>query len=114
MKHLHHQAEAFDIGVYFEANGHGTVIFSERALASFKNRAGKSSKQVWAMDLLYSLSQLINQTVGDALSDTLLVEAILAIKEINLEQWDAGFTNLPNKQEKVKVVTMNCLLMGRK
>ena len=25
VKHLHHRAQEFDIGVYFEANGHGTV-----------------------------------------------------------------------------------------
>jgi hypothetical protein len=25
VKHLHHEAQKFDIGVYFEANGHGTV-----------------------------------------------------------------------------------------
>lgn len=25
VKHLHHTAKEFDIGVYFEANGHGTV-----------------------------------------------------------------------------------------
>ena len=25
VKYLHHEAEKFDIGVYFEANGHGTV-----------------------------------------------------------------------------------------
>jgi len=27
VKHLHHAAMQFDIGVYFEANGHGTVVF---------------------------------------------------------------------------------------
>merc|ERR1719204_418572 len=31
VKHLHHKALDFDIGVYFEANGHGTVIFSQHA-----------------------------------------------------------------------------------
>jgi phosphomannomutase len=31
VKFLHHKAQEFDIGVYFEANGHGTVVFSERA-----------------------------------------------------------------------------------
>jgi len=25
VKHLHHAAMQFDVGVYFEANGHGTV-----------------------------------------------------------------------------------------
>jgi hypothetical protein len=28
VKYLHHAALDFDIGVYFEANGHGTVVFS--------------------------------------------------------------------------------------
>jgi phosphomannomutase len=30
VKHLHAAAEQFDIGVYFEANGHGSVVFSNR------------------------------------------------------------------------------------
>lgn len=32
VKFLHHCALAFDLAVYFEANGHGTVLFSERLL----------------------------------------------------------------------------------
>ena len=32
VKHLHHAALAFDVGIYFEANGHGTVLFGERFL----------------------------------------------------------------------------------
>lgn len=31
VKHLHHKAVEYDIGVYFEANGHGTVVFSNHA-----------------------------------------------------------------------------------
>jgi hypothetical protein len=31
VKHLHHKALDFDIGVYFEANGHGTVLYSPKA-----------------------------------------------------------------------------------
>lgn len=31
VKYLHHRAQEFDVGVYFEANGHGTVVFSENA-----------------------------------------------------------------------------------
>lgn len=27
VKYLHHEAKRFDIGIYFEANGHGTVLF---------------------------------------------------------------------------------------
>jgi phosphoacetylglucosamine mutase len=30
VKYLHQKAADFDVGVYFEANGHGTVLFSNR------------------------------------------------------------------------------------
>lgn len=29
VKYLHEKATEFDIGIYFEANGHGTILFSE-------------------------------------------------------------------------------------
>lgn len=32
VKYLHEEAVRFDIGIYFEANGHGTVLFSESLL----------------------------------------------------------------------------------
>ncbi|KAH9643156.1 hypothetical protein HF086_010608, partial [Spodoptera exigua] len=31
VKHLHSAAHKYDIGVYFEANGHGTVLYSSKA-----------------------------------------------------------------------------------
>jgi phosphoacetylglucosamine mutase len=32
VKNLHHRAEEFEIGIYFEANGHGTVLFQPEAV----------------------------------------------------------------------------------
>uniref|UniRef100_A0A8C0MHN5 Phosphoacetylglucosamine mutase n=1 Tax=Canis lupus familiaris TaxID=9615 RepID=A0A8C0MHN5_CANLF len=66
VKHLHHKAQEFDIGVYFEANGHGTAA-------------------------------------GDAISDMLVIEAILTLKGLTVQQWDALYMDLPNRQLKVKV-----------
>lgn len=34
----------------------------------------------------------------------LLIEAILAIKGMTIQQWDAIYTDLPNRQLKVKVL----------
>lgn len=45
VKHLHHAALKFDIGVYFEANGHGTVVFSNIA----KNLIEKSAKGIYIL-----------------------------------------------------------------
>lgn len=32
VKHLHHAAQEYDVGVYFEANGHGTVSVETQCL----------------------------------------------------------------------------------
>ncbi len=39
VKYLHHRAVEFDIGVYFESNGHGTVVFSKKAQMEIKTAA---------------------------------------------------------------------------
>lgn len=44
------------------------------------------------------------KAIGDAISDMLLIEAILAIKGMTIQQWDAIYTDLPNRQLKVKVL----------
>lgn len=46
---------------------------------------------------------LINQTVGDAVSDMLLVEAILAAKGWSEKEWDSTYRDLPSRQRKVVV-----------
>lgn len=42
VKHLHHKAIEYDIGVYFEANGHGTIVFSDKARQAIKKAAENS------------------------------------------------------------------------
>lgn len=39
VKFLHHMATQYHIGVYFEANGHGTVVFSDQAKAAIRAAA---------------------------------------------------------------------------
>ncbi len=39
VKHLHHAALSFDVGVYFEANGHGTVVLAKAAEAKIRAAA---------------------------------------------------------------------------
>ena len=33
VKYLHHAAREYDIGIYFEANGHGTLLVSDRLVS---------------------------------------------------------------------------------
>lgn len=106
VKHLHHKAQEFDIGVYFEANGHGTVLFSKGAEEKIKQQAqneNAADEKRKAAKILESTINLINQTVGDAISDMLVIEAVLALKGLAVHHWDAMYTDLPNRQLKVKV-----------
>ncbi|KAG5461821.1 MAG: hypothetical protein BJ554DRAFT_5929, partial [Olpidium bornovanus] len=122
VKHLHHAAESYDIGVYFEANGHGTVLFSERALKAIRSATGygrrfpgyfflpvveqgfrSDDSQKVAVRQLLALTNLINQAVGDALSDMLLVETILTCRRWTPADWDRVYTDYPSRLVKVLV-----------
>ena len=87
MKYLHQKALEFDIGIYFEANGHGTVLFSQKAIEVFQEASSSDSLSLEgreAAQQLLALTALINQAVGDAISDLLLVEAILINKSVRV------------------------------
>ncbi|KAJ4431489.1 hypothetical protein ANN_20087 [Periplaneta americana] len=106
VKHLHHKALEYDIGVYFEANGHGTVIFSDAATKRIGTAAADSSlhaDQKLAVERLKALMDVINQTVGDAISDMLIVETILHARGWSIQDWEATYVDLPNRQLKVVV-----------
>lgn len=106
VKHVHHKAGEFDIGVYFEANGHGTVLFTDDVVDKMKaivQDTDASSEKHKAAELFLSMVDLINQTVGDATSDMLVVETILYEKGWSLEEWGAAYIDLPNRQRKVTI-----------
>ena len=106
VKHLHHKAQDFDIGVYFEANGHGTVLFSDEAQSKVVAQAkavGLDESTRDAAVKLETLMHLINQTVGDAISDLLVVETVLCQRDWTCEDWNTAYTDLPSRQTKVMV-----------
>ena len=109
VKYLHHKAEDFDIGVYFEANGHGTILFSKRLLSSLTKlqvemqSAGVADRKKVAVERLLACADVITQAVGDALSDMLLIIAALHILCMDMRSWESMYTDLPSKQLKVPV-----------
>jgi phosphoacetylglucosamine mutase len=103
VKHLHHEAERYNVGVYFEANGHGTVLFNSEAQSIVQQAQPSTPAQTLALDQLKALMDLINQTVGDAISDMLLVETILTHRQWTCSMWDQAYTDLPSRLVKVVV-----------
>lgn len=108
VKHLHHVAVTkYDISVYFEANGHGAVLFSERAVARLRELAAKEEGEGGGLGpagrmLLYA-DGLINQAVGDAYSALLFVSLALRRRGWTIADWLALYDDLPSKQAKAKV-----------
>ncbi|KAH9398665.1 Phosphoglucomutase-3 [Tyrophagus putrescentiae] len=104
VKHLHRKAEHCQIGVYFEANGHGTILFSNEV----NERIKQSSSNVYAQQLMHFID-LVNETVGDAISDMLIVESILNSLALTIEEWDELYTDLPNRLLKQEVKDRNAI-----
>ncbi|CAH1396566.1 unnamed protein product [Nezara viridula] len=112
VKHLHHKALEYDIGVYFEANGHGTVLFSNNARnlitqAAADERLPDSKRQM--VIRLKQLTELINSTVGDAISDMFLVETVLYFRGWSIQDWFSVYANLPNRLSKVTITDRNTI-----
>jgi phosphoacetylglucosamine mutase len=116
VKHVHSMAhDSFDVAVYFEANGHGTVLFGgnfyafiESAQAALQNARGDSGSSIdvasqIALERLALLPLLVNQAVGDALSDLLLVDAILQVQGQTMRDWNGLYQDLSSRQAKVRV-----------
>lgn len=103
VKNLHHEAEKFDVGIYFEANGHGTVIFSPEAESKIFKYESKNEQEAESIKLLQEFTKLINQTVGDAISDLLVILIILKYLNYKPKDWNQSYTDLPNRLIKVIV-----------
>lgn len=115
VKFVHAAAAAYDIGVYFEANGHGTVLFHPAFLARLETAveghtesgalaaALGSATAATALRQLLSVSRVVNQAVGDALSDALFIEAVLTLKGWSVRDWDGIYEDLPSRQAKLAV-----------
>ncbi|MCL7046305.1 hypothetical protein MKW94_015059 [Papaver nudicaule] len=116
VKYLHEKAYEYDIGIYFEANGHGTILFSASFLSWLETRnkelasTSEGSEQQLSVKRLLAVSELINQAVGDALSGVLLVEVILRHTGWSIQRWSELYQDLPSRQLKVKVVDRTAVI----
>ena len=55
------------------------------------------------LSVVITIHLLSFQTTGDAISDLLLVETILHARGWSIADWNSSYTELPNRQVKVKV-----------
>ncbi|TYZ69303.1 hypothetical protein PybrP1_003931 [[Pythium] brassicae (nom. inval.)] len=111
VKFCHKKASEFDIGVYFEANGHGTVVLKDGLadrLHKWENTLHDERKKA-ALAQLLAAHQLLNQATGDAMSDLLFVEVLLIQRNWSIADWDRIYRDLPSRQTKVQVADRSAL-----
>jgi len=86
VKNLHNQAEKYDVGIYFDENGYGTVLFSHKVIEMLYNTLSLYPNSYAIQRLLYTF-QLMNQASGDAITNLLLIEFILRLNNWNIQDW---------------------------
>jgi phosphoacetylglucosamine mutase len=89
VKHLHAEAEKYDIGVYFEQNGHGNVLFRHYPSC---------------LDILVTL---YHPNIGDGVLDLYSTLYILQTLEMNVQDWRQLYTEKHVKMSKIEVPDKN-------
>lgn len=69
-----------------------------------------NQQQVVAAEKLLSVIEVINETVGDAISDMFLVEIILQSNGWGVKEWYNTYEDLPNLQKKISVADRNVII----
>ncbi|KAI5688844.1 Phosphoglucomutase [Leishmania braziliensis] len=97
VKNLHPIARARDVGIYFEANGHGTVLISEKVITEAASTGSEKAA------LLAAMRRLVSQCCGDAIADILMCEVALRALNMTFQDWADLYVDHPCKQTKVTV-----------
>lgn len=90
-----------DVGIYWEPNGHGTVLFTDAFLDRLRGiaaggpgdgdgAAAAAAGRRRAAAVLLAMADVANQAVGDGIANLLLVDALLAILRWTPAAWAAG------------------------
>jgi len=89
IKHLHAEAIKFDVGVYFEQNGHGNVFFST------------------SNPILDNLSKWFHPNIGDGIIDMFASLYILQNLEWSVQEWYNIYNEKHSKLSKIDVKDKN-------
>jgi len=55
VKYLHHKANDYDVGIYFEANGHGTILFQDAIRELIRNQSAVEKDEYVLYYILFKI-----------------------------------------------------------
>lgn len=97
VKHLIKEGVTHPVAVCFEANGHGTILFSGEFVAAVNavavvNAVNAPAAEAYrAQRQLAALTRLLSQTVGDALCDLIAIDAALSYLSTTAAAFMTGY-----------------------
>eukprot|EP01056_Protomagalhaensia_sp_Gyna25_P005843 Protomagalhaensia_sp_Gyna_25__5842@NODE_870_length_2489_cov_137_742857_g686_i0_p1_GENE_NODE_870_length_2489_cov_137_742857_g686_i0NODE_870_length_2489_cov_137_742857_g686_i0_p1_ORF_typecomplete_len332_score53_38PGM_PMM_III/PF02880_16/4_8e12PGM_PMM_IV/PF00408_20/6_7e08_NODE_870_length_2489_cov_137_742857_g686_i01551150 len=84
VKNIHKLAEQYDIGIWFESNGHGTICTKFKKVDQWAQEANVVETEEWKT--VRAFLGAFNWCVGDAMVDALCFELCLRLLNLNLEE----------------------------
>lgn len=102
VKYLHNIAKEYDIGIYFESNGHGTILFDPE----FIKKVEELDDDNYHVIKFLAVANLMNQNVGDGISNLLLAETVFTTGYA-IDEWIQLYKELPCCQMQVHVQDKN-------
>lgn len=120
VKHLEKAVKKYDVGIYWEPNGHGTVLFSDNAMSELQNLSdvlsgnAQNATQLNSVTTLLAVGKLANQAVGDGIADLFLICGILCREDMDFDAWlrlydERCSSNMVVKvQDKSVIATADC------
>ncbi|EPR79811.1 Phosphoacetylglucosamine mutase [Spraguea lophii 42_110] len=111
IKNFVKQSRKFDIGIYFEPNGHGGVSFSATAIDIIKSNTSKEAQ------ILLLLTEMFDPSIGDAFANFLIIECIL--QKLDLEEFIKKYTEYPTRlinvyaEEKLEINENNIVIFPK-
>ena len=99
VKHLHRKARDYDLAIYFESNGHGTVFHNEKTMekiSEIKNSLEANENDKALLNLLIDFLKAFNPTVGDSLSIVVCAEKCLKMLNLKIADVYDLYHNIPS------------------
>lgn len=111
VKNFIKKSRQYDIGIFFEPNGHGSVTFSEKLMTRVNETLNTDNENQFTKPakIIKALSNIFDPCVGDAIGNLLAFE--LLTDDGMFDKIMTMYENLPTRMLNVKVRDKNILLM---
>ena len=99
-------AQEHGVAIYYEAAGHGSIVFNDNFLTTLNDYPAQSPEQSLAKLILTNIVALQNEAGGDGIMNLLLFKALMELENLNFDQLNSDsflYRELPKTELELKV-----------